>query len=213
MAPDPTWLYRITHIDNLDGIMRRRGIYAPNMTPRDGIVYKTIHHQHIQGRRANASVPCGPTGTIHDYVSFYFAPRAPMLYSICKGHVAGYTEGQGPLIYLVADAQSVRAAGVGFVFTNGHAVMALSDFFDDLGKLDEVDWSVMRSKYWHDTPQAPDRCRRRQAEFMVHRFCPLDVIRGIAVRDSQMASRVEAILKQFPDRFHPVVKAKPGWYY
>jgi hypothetical protein len=64
MVPNPTWIYRITHIENLNGIMRRGGIYAPNATPNDGIVYKTIHHQHIQGRRSNAFVPCGPGGTI-----------------------------------------------------------------------------------------------------------------------------------------------------
>ena len=213
MVPNPTRLHRITHIDNLQGIMRRGGICAPNFTPNDGIAYKTVHHQHIQSRRANAPVPCGPGGTIHDYVPFYFAPRPPMLYAICRGNVAGYTEGQTPLIYLVGDAQDVPAAGLGFVFTDGHAVMAVSEFFDDLSHLDRVDWSVMRSKWWNDTPQTPDRCRRRQAEFLIHRLCPITIIRGIAVRNEVMKSRVEEILAQFPNEHHPIAKAMPGWYY
>ena len=57
-------------------------------------------------------MPCGPGGTIHDYVAFYFAPRAPMLYAIYKGNVADYTEGQTPLVYLVGDARMSRPLGL-----------------------------------------------------------------------------------------------------
>ena len=214
MIPDPTWILRITHVDNLSTALQQGGICAPNTTLPSGIPYKPIHHQHIQNRRSNASVPCGPRGTVHDYVPFYFAPRSPMLYAIYKGNVAGYSEGQEPLIYLVANAQEVARSGVGFVFTDGHAAMApLTDFYDDLIDLDRVDWTVMRSKWWNDTPQTPDRRRRRQAEFMIHRFCPWPLIQGVAVMSDLMRSHVEAILSQFVDLPHPIVKVKRLWYY
>lgn len=214
MIPDPTHIFRVTHVDNLQGILQHGGIYAPNMTPQDDVIYKVIHHQHIQSRRSNAPVPCGPCGTVHDYVPFYFAERAPMVYAILKGNVDEYTEGQEPLIYLISTVQSVVASGTGFVFTDGHAAMApLTEFFDDVSKLDRVDWGVMRSRWWNDTPQAPDRCRRRQAEFMIYHFCPWPLIRWIAVKTEAMKLQVEAILAGFPGSSHPIVRVQPRWYY
>ena len=60
---------------------------------------------------------------------------------------------------------SIAAAKAGFVFTDGHAIMQLSKFYDDLGYLTEIDWDIMEEKYWRDTIEDPDRKRRRQAEF------------------------------------------------
>ncbi len=213
MASTPTWIFRITHIDNLRGILQRGGICAPNTTPDDGLTHKAIHHQSIQAQRASMPVPCGPGGVIHDYVPFYFAPRSPMLYVIDKGSVQGYDEGQGPVIYLVSDAQEVASSATPFVFTDGHAIMALSEFFDDLAHLDRVDWSVMKPKMWNDTDRLPDRKRRRQAEFLVHRFFSWPLIWGIGVINDQVKGRVEAILAEFPQHASPIVRVERAWYY
>jgi hypothetical protein len=214
MVPTRIWLFRIIHIANLELILQRGGIHAPRVTPADGLPpYRVIHHQSIQTQRANKPVPCGPRGVIHDYVSFYFAPRSPMLYAIYKGNVQNYDEGQGPIIYLVSDAQNVRSSGARFVFTDGHAIMAMSEFFDDLSRLERVDWSVMRAKMWNDTDRSPDRKRRRQAEFMIHRFCPWPLIRGIAVINNRMQRQVESVLDRFPRLHRPVVRVKRAWYY
>ena len=48
---------------------------------------------------------------------------------------------------------------------------------------------------------------------MIHQFCPLSLIRGIAVRSDVVKNTVEEILAQFPTGPHPIVKAMPGWYY
>lgn len=213
MASTSTWIYRITHINNLPGILQRGRICAPNTTPDDGLTYKAIHHQSIQAQRAATPVPCGPGGVIHDYVPFYFATHSPMLYVIHKGNVQGYDEGQEPIIYLASDAQTVASSGAGFVFTDGHAIVALSAFFDELTHLDKVDWHVMTLRYWHDTLQTPDRKRRRQAEFLVHKFFPWPLIRGIGVINDQVKGRVEAILAGFPQLPSPIVRVKRAWYY
>jgi ssDNA thymidine ADP-ribosyltransferase, DarT len=142
--PQPTSIFRLLHIDNLAMILTRGGLHAPNHVPQDGLVYRVIHHQHIQGRRAVYRVPCGPRGTIHDYVPFYFGPLSPMLLALRDGYVAGYTEGQEPLIYLVASAQDTVGQGVEFVFTDGHGVVVFTAFYADLSRLDAVDWQVVR---------------------------------------------------------------------
>jgi len=74
-----------------------------------------------------------------------------MLYAIHRGYVDGYEEGQDPLIHLVTTAQAVDTGGCGWVFTDGHATMGYTEFFDDLTALDEVDWGVMGSRYWYDS--------------------------------------------------------------
>ncbi len=68
-----------------------------------------------------------------------------------------YSEGQATVVHLVSSAQRVHAAGLEFVFTDGHAIMAISDFFQDLRDLDRVDWKVMQARYWADTQADADR--------------------------------------------------------
>ena len=86
-----------------------------------------------------------------------------MLYSIHGGFVEQYKEGQQPVVHLVSTAESVAAADLDFTFTEGHAELAYSSFFEDLADLDKVDWQIMKSKWWNDTDEDMGRKRRRQA--------------------------------------------------
>jgi len=83
-------------------------------------------------------------GTLHDYVPFYFAPRSPMLFTISRGNVPTCSN-QEPVVHLVTNIQAVQAAGLPFVFTDGHGIMQLTSFFEDLAQLDHVDWTIMRT--------------------------------------------------------------------
>src|SRR5687768_5578211 len=105
--PIPTPVYRLMHVDNLDGCLTRGALYSPNHSPKDGIAYRTIHRQDVQDSRRVHLVPKGPRGTVHDYVAFYFGPRSVMLYQLHTGWVEGYREGQEPLIHLVASCHAV----------------------------------------------------------------------------------------------------------
>jgi hypothetical protein len=135
-----------------------------------------------------------------------------MLYAMRRGNVEGYNEGQEPIVHLVSTIQNVQAAKLPFVFTDGHGTMApLTDFFDDLLQLDRIDWQLMRARYWADTVQDPDRARRRQAEFLVHRVFPWSLITGIGVVNSRMKKQVEQILQGVT--YHPGVAIRKDWYY
>jgi hypothetical protein len=212
-VPNPTPIYRFIHVDNLRICLRRRGLHAPNHTPDDGLVYRTIHNVDIQNQRRIYRLPCGPRGVIHDYVSFYFGQRSPMLLQLQTGQVEGYNEGQEPLIYLVSTAQAVRDAGIGFVFSDGHGIAAFTQWFDDLAELDQVDWRAVQARYWADTPQAMDRQRRKQAEFLIHRFCPWELIQEIAVVNVAVRDRVRDILQGVPVDYRRPVRIRPNWYY
>ncbi len=142
-VPIPTPVYHLTHIDNLASIIQSGGCLSFNQKQNQGIGHIDVAYETIQVRRAQTSVPCGSGGCLHDYVLFFFAPRPPMLYAIHRGYVEGYEQGQTPLIYMVTKAQTVNNSGSEWVFTDGHATMAFSEFFDDLKDLDEDsgDWA------------------------------------------------------------------------
>lgn len=212
-VPNPTPIYRFIHIDNLRVCLERRGLYAPNHCPDDGLTYRTIHNEEVQNKRHVTSIPCGPGGTIHDYVPFYFGYLSPMLLNLKTGRVSGYNEGQAPLIYLASTAQAVRDSGAGFVFSNGHGLATFTDWFDDLAQLDQVDWDMVYQRYWSDTLEDMDRQRRKQAEFLVHRFCDWSLIREVGVLDQTMKQRVEEILAGYPAGLRRPVALRPEWYY
>ena len=168
-----------------------------------------IGHKHIKERRLARPVPVGPKGTVGDYVPFYFAPKSPMLFAISRGAVDGYTAGQQPVIYLCSSTEEVDTVKLRWVFTEGHADMAYTNFFDDFKDLDKIDWPLMSSKYWNDTDEYPDRKRRRQAEFLVHHFFPWPLVRKIVVFDDANAQRVSNILRGQP----PAIEINRDWYY
>jgi len=209
-VPERIGLYHITHIDNLAGIIRAGGLLAHNGI-EDG--YTDIAHQTIQTRRNQTPVLCPPGGALHDYVPFYFCRRSPMLYAIHKDNIETYRGGQQSIVYLVSELVRVQQAGLTFVFTDGHAIMQFSEFYNDVADLDKIDWPLMQAKLWTDTDEDPDRKRRRQAEFLLHRRCPWSLISGIGVFDEAMQLRVEGLLNSLKPEHLPRVKVLRDWYY
>jgi hypothetical protein len=200
-------IYHITHINNLAGIIQQGGLHCDRTA--QNMKAMNIGHTHIKARRLNRVVPVGPGGTVGDYVPFYFAPKSPMLFAISRGNVAGYTAGQQPVIYLCSSTEAVDATGLRWVFTEGHADMQYTDFFDDFQDLDKIDWNLMKAKYWNAIPDDPDRSRRRQAEFLVRDFFPWQLVHQIAVYGNATAAAVAQILAGNP----PPVVIQQGWYY
>ncbi len=135
--PEPTPIFRLIHINNLAVCLSRGALYAPNYTPQDGLVYRTIHREDIQEGRRIHEVEAGPGGTVHDYVPFYFGPRSVMLYQLRTGWVPGYREGQEPLVHLVSHCQAVAAARLGFVFSDGHGLARFTAWYDNLAHLEQ----------------------------------------------------------------------------
>lgn len=207
-----TPIYHITHIANLTGIIADGGLWCDRLRAVRAAGVVSIAHQHIKERRAKRQVPVAAGGTLADYMPFYFAPRSPMLFTIHRGNVQGYTEGQRPIVHLLSTVETAVALNKAWAFTDGHAEMAISQFFADLEQLPEVvDWAIMRSQYWNDTADDNDRKRRRQAEFLVHELFDWHAINRISVHDNAVQRQVEMVL---PNIDHgPEVVVEPGWYY
>jgi hypothetical protein len=208
-----TAIYHITHLRNLASIIGAGGLHCDNGRLEQAVDCIGIAHQHIKERRAKRRVPTCEGGTLADYVPFYFAPRSPMLYSIYRGQVEGYNDGQAPVLHLVSSAEAVERAGLPFTYTEGHAEIAFSEFYEGLADLPgRIDWNVMRSKYWNDDPpRIVDRKRKRQAEFLVHRFFPWTLFSTIGVIDEAM--RAEVLQALAGGGHQPDVRVQRGWYY
>jgi ssDNA thymidine ADP-ribosyltransferase, DarT len=208
----PTSIYHITHIQNLQSILRSGGLVAHSRLKQQGIDPLDISYEQIQDRRATKKVPCSMGGVLHDYVPFYFAPRSPVLYTIQRGNLPNCPEGQTSILHLVTTAEAIQAASLAFTFTDGHAIMEYSDFYEEIAALNNViDWSVMRSRYWNDTEDDPNRKCRRQAEFLIHGFLPWQVITEIGVINQEMRKQVCQVLQTFDHSLS--VSIYPSWYY
>jgi hypothetical protein len=211
--PDDITLYRIIHVDNLATLLARGALHAPNRTPEDGLPYRTIHNASVQASRHERLIPKGPGGTCHDYVPFYFGPLSVMLLNLKTGYVAGYREGQEPLIYLTTSLARMEEAQCRFVFSDGHGLAKFTNWYDNPAQLDQVDWNIVGARYWNDKPDDNDRQRRKQAEFLVYESMDWSLVERIGVRNAAIKVKVEDLLAQFPALHRPPVVVKHEWYY
>jgi hypothetical protein len=205
-------LYHITPIQNLSKIISSQEIKSKNRLLRQSISHVNIAYEGIQDRRARTQVPLAMGGVLHDYVPFYFAPRSPMLFTINKGNVPNYQAGQTPILHLVSNAFDIEEIDCSYVFTDGHATMAYTEFYEDLDALPhEIDWEIMEDKYWRDTDEDGDRKRRRQAEFLVYDFLPWELINHIGVINLTIRTQVLELLQHSVHK--PTVSVHRDWYY
>lgn len=203
-----TRIYHITHVKNLPRILKEGGLQCD----RAAQALKSVRIDNGASlRRMDRQVPLPPGGTLGDYAPFYFAPRSPMLYAISRGRAEGDPEGQQPLIHLVSSVEATARSNpaIEWLFTEGHPQMEYTDFFNRLDDLNKVDWGTMQGRYWNATPEDPDRSRRRQAEFLVHRFFPWPLVSEIGVCNTATAQKVQGIL----NGNKPPVAIQQGWYY
>jgi hypothetical protein len=82
------WLYHITPIENLAGILATGGLWCKSELIARGVRPHSLAHGHLMEQRAVREVPGGAGGVLHDYVPFLFGARSPMLCAIANGRVA-----------------------------------------------------------------------------------------------------------------------------
>lgn len=208
--PDKIYLYRITHIDNLDFILKSGKLTCPSHADCDPN-YIGIGDSTLINNRNLKQISVEPEGDFTDYVAFYFGKRSPMLYSIQRGFNEVIQRSPETIIYLVTSLEKIQECGCQYVFTDGHGYHSMSQFFNREDELEEIDWNAVNLTHWNDTEEDPDRKRRKQAEFLIYKELPLSSLGGIVVYDETAKKRVLNTFAAY--NFSCFLAVKSNWYY
>ena len=102
--------------------------------------------------------------------------------------------------------------GLPFVFTDYNAATTYARFSSRIEDLNDfIDWPLMETRYWNNTPPDPDRMQRRMAECLVHRRVPWDAFIELAARCDEDAASARASLASVSA--NSVVQVRQDWYY
>ncbi len=207
-VPQPTKIYRIIHIKNLGTILKAGAIHAQNYSTLED--YIPIGETELIRNRSELLIPVVPFGNIKDYVAFYFGLRSPMLYCIKNGFDVKRRR-MSEIIYLRTSIEELEKLNKKYIFTDGHAYAAFTEFFNMKEDLNKVDWSAVNLIRWNNTSGDPDRKRRKQAECFVHKSVEIEALKLIAVYDKESYNYVDNILNESEINIRTVIK--PEWYY
>ncbi len=188
LGPDPAYIFRITHIDNM-AWMLRHGMHAQSSSIQDPS-FERIGSVELIEKRSRKEVPIPPGGCLGDYVPFYFTPLSIMLYNICTGYGGVRQLAKHEIVFVVSSLQKLSQMGLRFVFTDSHAYGAESEFYSDLDRLDRIDWQVLRSNDFRSDPEDPGKKGRYQAEALAYRHVPVEAFLGVACYDDRAQGRV-----------------------
>ncbi len=216
VAPVPAnpKIFHITHVQNLPQIMTSGVIWSDKLLIKHALNCKAVGMSHIKQRRLNnIEVTCHRGTKVGDYAPFYFCPRSIMLYIIHMGNHPDldYKEGQQPIVHLQADLMAtIRWADENdrcWAFSNGNASAHLTDFFNLVTDLDNVNWDAVQNTDFRD----PIIKEGKQAEFLLYESFPWTLIEKIGVISNDTGTLAHNAIAQGPHQ--PPISIKPTWYY
>jgi hypothetical protein len=205
---DNAFIWRITHIDNLPWILVN-GLHCSN-SPKQSPAWVNIGSEELIDKRRHRLVPLPPGGALSDYVPFYFTPFSPMMYNIHTGRGVPQRKNE-EIIILVSTLHRVRELGHEFLFTNQHAYLLTTEYYDDLKHLDKVDWALLQNRNFKRNPDDPSQFERYQAEALIHRHMPVEALIGVICYTDGIKSGIETELRKHGITLD--VKAIRGWYF
>lgn len=156
--------FRITHIDNIPYVEKCGLVRADS--PLRNPNYVSIGDKVVIAQRASREVNGYQLG---ECIPFYLGPRSPMLYVIQNGYNGVKKVDAEHIVYCIIRLQDIAASDKECIFTDGHALSALTCFYgkDRLGNIDDyVRYDDVYSHIWvSDTDM--DLKRRKEAELLV----------------------------------------------
>ena len=205
-------IYHIVHVDKLPSIIADGWLWCDAEFERRSLPGTTIGISSIKERRLNVlTLNSHPDLHVGDCVPFYFCPRSIMLLLLHKSNhlELDYRGGQGPIVHLESDLRATVAWAEEhdqrWAFTLSNAG---SNYFEDrcnLAQLNEIDWDAVQATDWRQHQHG------KQAEFLIERQFPWELVSRIGVRSTQVAGQVSAALHAAAHG--PAIEVRGGWYY
>ena len=138
--------------------------------------------------------------------------RALEIAGAVRGEAGGVKVGleffaaQGP-----AGVRRVSELGLPFLFTDCHAYSGLASFYNDLARLDRIDWPLLQSRDFKRDPEDPGKLERYQAEALVHKHVPLAALLGIVCHTDVVRAEIESKMRALGVALP--VHTRPNWYF
>jgi hypothetical protein len=208
-VPTKIWLYRITHIKNLNFILRN-GIYTSGSTNFDPNYIK-IGDPSLINYRKNLDARNPPGGKLSDYIPFYLGPRSPMLYQIALGYedIAKYS--QEDIIYLISSFDQVKSHNLTYFFTDGNARSETTTTYVSESDFSLLDWDTIYGTYWKSDETDLLRKQKKQSELLIKDHLPVSCIDYIGVFNNTAKQNVLHLLKEL--NLNIPIKVSPAKLY
>lgn len=209
LNPDNALIFRIVHRDNVPWILNN-GMHCRNSAVQDPD-YRTIGNPDLIDKRQHRQVPVLPSGTLSDYVPFYFTPYTPMMLNIKTGHGGVSKVPNEDIVIIVSSLRRMAELGCPFVFSDRHAYLQTANFYTNLADLANIDWGVLQQRDFKRDPDDPEKIERYQAEALIHQHVPTAALLG-------MVCYTDAVKKVLDHRVAEcgldlkIVK-QTGWYF
>lgn len=206
---DKALIWRILHRANLPWVLQN-GIHCGNSLIRSP-KWVSIGNAELIDKRAVRPVPVLPGGTLGDYVPFYFTPFSVMLRNIHTGWNGIKQVPNTDIVILVCSLRGMSPLKLPFLFTDCHAYSGLANFYDDLARLDRIDWPLLQRRDFKRDPEDPGKLERYQAEALVHQHVPLEALLGIVCFTDAVRSEIESKMRGLGVALP--VHTRPNWYF
>ena len=211
-VPTQPKIYHIVHVDRLASIVADGCLWSDAEVLRSGSGGTTIGMSSIKQRRLEKlTLSSHPGLHVGECVPYYFCPRSVMLYLIYMANhdELQYRGGQGPIVHLECDLRATVAWANRqrrrWAFTLSNAGSYFFEDRADLSQLRELDWAAVRARDWRSCKDG------KQAEFLVERSSPWELVERIGVRSQTTYRQVLAALGTAAHR--PRVEVLNDWYY
>ena len=130
LTPEKAFIFRIVHRDNVPWILDH-GLHCKNSKMLDPN-YVEIGNPDLISRRDNHSVVPSPSGTLSDYIPFYFTPFSPMMYNIKTGWGGIRRRDNDEIVIMVSSLRMLHNRNIPFLFTDRHAYLVAGQFYSGL---------------------------------------------------------------------------------
>ena len=216
-VPERPKIYHIVHVDRLKSIIDLNGLASDAVMRGRQCIGTSIGMAEIKERRLRElKLSTRPSLYVGQCVPFYFCPRSVMLFLIYKQNLAlAYQGGQEPIIHLEADLYSTidwaKQRGRRWAFTTSNAGAYHFEDFAHTDQLKNVDWEAVQANQWWNTSEHPNRKELKQAEFLIEKSLPWQLVTRIGVYSPRISNEVRKALR--PATHRPSVAIKPEWYY
>jgi ssDNA thymidine ADP-ribosyltransferase, DarT len=203
--PATIWLYRITHIHNMEYDLQH-GLCI-SKSPDANPDYWQIGDSTLISYRKELAAPDPPGGTLADYIPFYLGPRSPMLFQIATGWEDIQKYAQENIIYYISSVPKIKEHGLEYFFTDGHARSSTSVPYTDDKDFEKLDWHTIYAELWKSDETDLRRKEKKQSEFLIKGHVPVSCIQYIGVYNKTAEQKVLALLTNLqlsiPVRINP----------